>query len=111
MSLYYFGCADQPGHHLYDQHGRMLRVAGPFTPFNIDGIFPHRMPGQDESIVSLVYWQGWTVLAMWDRSIDTRQGSNVAFIADTPLSLADMWSLARATYPKIVARLKAAQTN
>jgi hypothetical protein len=63
---------------------------------------------EDETIASVAHWQGWTVLAMWDRSIDTRGACNAAFIAQGEHTHAQMWALARLQYPKIVARLKAA---
>jgi hypothetical protein len=116
--VYYFGCWDQAGHYLVDPSGRNVSQAGPFTPSNLDVTFPPRMskPGhsvssrsvEDETIVVLEHWQGWTVLAMWDRSIDTRGASNAAFIAEGKHTHDEMWELARRYYPKIVARLKAA---
>ena len=83
----------------------------------MDGTFPNHIhkPGgsynecvEDETIASLAHWHGWTVLAMWDRSIDTRAACNAAFIAEGEYTHAEMWALARQHYPKIVARLQAA---
>jgi hypothetical protein len=63
---------------------------------------------EDETIAVLAHWRGWSVLAMWDRSIDTRGACNAAFIAEGELTHAELWVLAKQHYPKIVARLKAA---
>ena len=120
--MYYFGCWDEPGHYLHDPRGRVLRreQVGPFDVYGQMGLplderftpgpHPHGGSGlQDESFVALTYVRGWTVMAMWDRSVDTRPGCNAAFIREGRLSEADMWALARQHYPRIVARLKAAQ--
>lgn len=116
-AIYYFGCWDRIGHYLCDPSGRHVRSAGPFTDCNLDGTFPNHVhiPGgrynervEDDTIASLAHWKGWTVLAMWDRSVDTRAACNAAFIAEGEHTHAEMWALARQHYPKIVARLKAA---
>ena len=121
--VYYFGCWNHAGHFLHDPSGRSLsrEAVGPFdvygkTGMPIDGKFtpgPHPQYGpsgglQDDTFVALTYVRGWTVVAMWDNSIDSRPGSNAAFIAEGRLTEADMWALARQHYPQIVARLKAA---
>lgn len=118
--VYYNGCWDEPGHYLHDQTGHILwEGVGPFTRNGIplDGYFPpatcgsngRQMPGyQDDTLASLTHVKGWTVLAMWDRSIDSRYGCNAAFLAEGQLTHAEMWALAKEAYPKIVARLKAA---
>ncbi len=115
--LYYFGCWDRPGHYLHEPSGRTVGTAGPFTSTNLDGTFPNHIHIQgssynrrveDEIIASLAHWKGWTVLAMWDRSVDTRGACNAAFVAKGEFSTAEMWVLAHQQYPQIVARLKAA---
>lgn len=120
--IYYFGCWDRPGHFLHEPGRRVMsrEVLGPFDVYGnaglpIDGKFtpgPHPQYGtgglQDESFVALTYVRGWTVMAMWDRSIDTRGASNAAFISEGRLTETEMWELALVSYPTIVARLKAA---
>ena len=117
IMMYYFGCWDQAGHYLDEPSGQNVHAAGPFTDSNLDGTFPPKIhkPGgnygeciEDETIAVLAHWRGWTVLAMWDRSIDTRGASNAAFVAEGEHTHAEMWELARQRYPQIVARLKAA---
>lgn len=122
--VYYFGCWNQAGHYLHDPSGRVLsqEKVGPFdvygkTGLPLDGKFtpgPHPQYGtggllQDESFVALTYARGWTVMAMWDRSVDTRGGCNANFIAEGRLTEAEMWALARQHFPQIVERLKATQ--
>lgn len=115
--VYYFGCWDRPGHYLVDPNNRHIDRAGPFTAGNLDGSFPPHipLPGgnyrqliEDETIASLAHWKGWTVLAMWDRSVDTRGACNAAFVVEGEHTHAEMWALAREHFPKIVGRLKAA---
>jgi hypothetical protein len=112
--VYYFGCWDSSGHFLVDRDGHSVLTAGPFDIYNLDGTFPNHVVSrhsgrraEDETIASLAHWQGWTVLAMWDRSVDSRPGSNAAFVAPGELTHAQMWALAWEHFPQIVARLKA----
>lgn len=105
--MFYFGCWTETGHYLHDRDGNSLRQAGPFRPQNVDTVYAP-WPGENVTRVNLVHTNGWTVLAMWDRSVDTRPGSNVAFIEEGELTLADMWAQAHSQFPQIVQRLQAA---
>jgi hypothetical protein len=117
VSLYYFGCWREAGHHLHDSSGRLVHSVGPFGYFGekLDSTFaPKDEPRagyQDETRTSLTHYQGWTVLAMWDRSCDKRPGSNAAFVIEGEKTELEMWALASEHYPQIVARLKAAPTR
>lgn len=121
--VYYFGCWDRPGHYLHEPGGRTVpyETVGPFTgavprgdQLPLDGTFApgprSRWRGdiEDETAVALTHIRGWTVLAMWDRSVDTRGACNAAFIAEGSNTMAEMWALARQHYPEIVKRLRAA---
>jgi len=115
--MYYYGCWQQAGHFMHEPGGATVRSAGPFGNW-IDGYFPpatssrHHAtdvnPYQDESLAALIHTKGWTVLAMWDRSLDTRYACNATFLIEGEHTTAEMWALARQHYPQIVARLKAA---
>lgn len=119
--MYFFGVWDQAkGHYLRDQHGRSVDTAGPFGDW-IDGYFPPRTqagenrasiatahPWQDDTIASLTHYRGWTILAMWDRSIDTRYACNAAFMYEGHRTTSWMWAQARESFPDIVRRLRAA---
>lgn len=112
--LFYFGCWNGAGHYLRGPSENMGVAVGPFTLGMLDGGFAYHVRDrsgmfvQDENAVSVTHYKGWTVMAMWDRSVDTRGGSNAAFICDGLRSHEEMWKLARKYYPRIVARLKAA---
>lgn len=111
-NLYYFGCWNEVGHYFHDPNGRRPRVVGPFDAFDrnrpIDAIYAPFGVNQDESATNLAYTNGWTVLAMWDRSIDSRPGSNAAFLAEGKHTENEMLASAKQLYPQIVNRLKAA---
>lgn len=112
--MYYFGCWNQAGHFLHDVSGhRMYQRVGPFESGDLDTTFaPRRAPNyarEDDTITNLVYTNGWTVLAMWDNSIDTRGKSNAVFLIEGGYSTEEMWQKARESYPQIYKRLKAAQ--
>jgi hypothetical protein len=48
--------------------------------------------------------KGWTALAFWDRSVDSRPGSNAVFFADAYRGFDAMLADAREHWPTIFAR-------
>jgi hypothetical protein len=48
--------------------------------------------------------RGWTVLAWWDRSVDTRGGSNSVIVADRPLDFDQMIALLAIHFPEVSKR-------
>lgn len=107
--VYYFGCWDGLGHYLHDRHGRTVRQVGPWADWQLEGKYaPRTVPAEDETQCRVFVRDRWTVLAMWDRSVDKRGKCNAAFLAPGEHDEAAMWDLAREAFPKIVARLKAA---
>ena len=116
--LLFFGCwgKDRLGHFLYDSHGnsineyRRRESKCPLSANQLDGIFAPRWtePMESEAVTALTHVHGWTVLAMWDRSADTRYASNAAFLMPGTHTAEEVWDVARLQYPQIVQRLKAA---
>lgn len=107
VKLYYFGCWKDKGHFFYTPDGSRIKIVGPFE-YNIDTVYPPKTESyEDESVASLNLVDGWTVLAMWDRSVDKRHQSNSAFIAKGELTVNEMWLLVKEHYPHIFNRLKA----
>lgn len=53
---------------------------------------------------------GWTIIAWWDRSEDTRGGCSAAFFAEGRRPFARMMALARERFPREMARMDAAYT-
>lgn len=123
--IVFFGCYDSIGHGLYDVNKKHIQEFGPFKEWILDGYFPPsttdakfgigRRDGlfqyQPEEIASVSYipFNGviYTVLAMWDRSIDKRYAANAAFVANEELTFREMWILAEEKFPSIANRLKA----
>jgi hypothetical protein len=107
--MYYFGCWDRVGHYLHKPQGISVQNAGPFTS-HIDGKYPPKTKDirENEKESSITHEQGWTILAMWDRSVDERYGSNAAFLIEGTYTKEQMWQIAKIYYKQIVNRLKAA---
>ena len=118
--VYFFGCWDRAGHFLHEPGGRAPHrpnlgplgngdvLDGGFTPGPHRPSYSEKRNPEDETAVSLTQFQGWTILSMWDRTVDKRGACNAEFVAEGLHDLAEMWALAREHFPQIVARLKAA---
>ena len=116
--MLYYGCWNDSGHYLYDIHGRVIfeldaerRHRCPFVPSRIDAFFAPRQVMESEDVTTVTHIHGWTVLAMWDRSVDGRPGSNAAFLMEGHFEEGSMWARASLDYPHIVERLKAAKVD
>ena len=103
MNVFYFGCWNTPGHFLVKPGGVHVHKAGPFDAGRIDGFFT---PASEADLTATItHIKGWTIMAMWDRSVDTRPGSNCAFIMEGIHNFEAMLEAARKSFPHIVARL------
>jgi hypothetical protein len=118
--MYFFGCWNgHVGHYLHDENGtRLYSRDHLLLPDRLDGLwapgakgrrYPQSTQPQDETQVALHHVDGWTLLAMWDRSVDTRAGSNAVFIARGQRTADEMWAEALRAFPTIVPRLRAWQ--
>lgn len=108
----YFGCWDQAGHYLHTADGkcRGYESVGPWCARNLDD--PDRWHGkgtpQRLGVETLHHEQGWTLLCMWDRSVDTRPGSHAIFLAEGTHDARQMWAFAREYFPTVFERLRTA---
>ena len=126
--IYYFGCWDGTGHHLWTSDGRFaphtLRL--PWT--GLDGTLcgdpaladmrgrssrePLYWPGDDahqpQGVARLHHRDGWTALAWWDRSEDRRYGSNSAFVAEGTLTAAEIVERGAGAFPSVWRRIEGA---
>lgn len=127
MRAFYYGCLKgingqtQVGHHLYNE--RLMSVTPgrsidpwPFPFENLDGRFQPRRPGVghgydgnsgaevQEGKARLTKVGGWTVLAFWDYSGDSRGASNSSFVFDTDLDGEAALKAAKATFPLLFER-------
>lgn len=106
---YYFGCWNNSvGHYLYDTAGRLTRGAGVgITDSVLDTTFaPKGHDSQAEGEARLVHFGSVTILAFWDRSVDTRGNSNSAFVLEGVLDFAAACKQAQESFPKIWSRFK-----
>lgn len=110
MDVYFFGCRGVPGHYLIE--GGQGRCAGAGSgnklpePLRgrgskLDGQYAPCDTLQQEGYACLRCVEGWTVLAFWDRSLDTRFGSNAVFIAHGEHKFERMCEIAQEFFPEI----------
>jgi hypothetical protein len=117
-TIFYFGCWSQSakGHYLFRAEER-----SPISYFKIDSLsipdelkeFLKKIDGYTPSSAQqskgkLQQIAGWTILTLGDYSADTRPGSSAAIIAYGNLSLIEILTLARKTFPLQMARIEKA---
>jgi hypothetical protein len=109
MLIYYFGCWDSIGHHLYTPGGRYaddnIKNLLPCKWENLDGGFSPEETNT-QGIAKLTHIEDWTIVSFWDYSVDTRHGSHSTFIIDEILDIDKALMAARNVYPGIFARYK-----
>lgn len=107
-NVYYFGPWDQPGHYLHDQsHRRIWPTTGMIGPWRVDeldgGLCPNvsteaawkRTGPEIEGEAILHHKDGWTALAFWDRTVDTRMACCSVYVADAVLTFDEIVALAK----------------
>ena len=114
MKPLYFGVLDpkQSGHHLYDPDLRALRdssLPAWLKMSNLDGDFCIHRPGQPQG-VALVHHLGdvindVTVMAMWDRTGDSRPGSSSTFVVEGTHDFEAMCKHASEAFPSVWKRI------
>lgn len=112
MSAYYFGCRriGEAGHFLYDEtnrpvRGRDLERDGLPAIFEnaLDGVYAPVGPQiEGRALRHLVH--GRTIIAFWDRSVDSRPGSNSVFVLSGELTFDEAWAEAQRRFPWVVQR-------
>jgi hypothetical protein len=82
--IFYFGCIRQPGHYLWlTEHNHVYNTIplgiSERLGYALDGAFcPIDMNAQQQWLCSSV--PPWTIVAWWDRSVDSRPNCVSAFI-------------------------------
>jgi hypothetical protein len=106
-NAYYFGCLARVGHYLYTQSGEVLWKDAPF-PFPISKLDGGFLPTgeQVEGIVHHEIIGGWTVIAFYDRSVDSRLNSNSAFVIRGEKTKEEAIAAARSLFSGIFARFR-----
>lgn len=96
----YFGCLAQCGHHLRSRRGPDPQWNS--TPWrgNIDGGILEKT--RDQSNGRAVYDNkgGWSAVAFWDNSVDTRPGSHSTFLVREILAPEVVLELAKQQWPE-----------
>ncbi len=101
--VFYFGCVGQVGHHLHSKKRSGLR--GNETPWewSIDaGIFKSANYG----VLYTAKKDGWTLIFVWDNSVDSRPGSHSTFVAHQDMTTDELLNCAREQWPEIFSRRK-----
>lgn len=119
VHLFYFGPLREPGHYLHDQSHRCLwpdndRI-GPWRIGELDGgLCPNVSPEacwkrtgpEIEGDALLHHKDGWTALAFWDRTVDTRPACCSVYVADAVLSFEDIVARAQDAFKERWDRMK-----
>lgn len=112
----YFGCARgvwdrDVGHFWYGQNGRRLGLSSPAgVPWQkVDGALAPREPNyprgeKPEGVAALHHKDGWTALAFWDRTGDSRGNSSSTFFFEGEMSFDVALVVAREKFPALFAR-------
>lgn len=108
--LHLFGKGLSEGGHLWwkDESFPLSRKQIPKTPWDL---FPDTTlcrPEQAQGIAWLWQKEGWTALAFWDRSRDTRYKSNTVLVWEGTHTFEEMLEEARRSFPRILEKIERA---
>ena len=110
QQVYYFGCYLRTGHHLYDRNYNVIHRDKHVPWASQDGwlldggLIPDKNAPQGEAFVHRK--NGWTVISFWDRSVDSRSGSNSGFIVHGEIPFHEALAKAKESFPAIFERFK-----
>ncbi len=99
MRAYYFGCVEQAGHYMHTpdlRHDWEFMRTNPWGNKIDGGLVPKR-----EGRFAITRKDGWTALAFVDNTVDSRPGSNSAFLAEGDFDLDQMLAIAKEQFPAI----------
>lgn len=115
MTAWYFGCRHEAGHFLVNPDESWSIDPPPGFPWErqLDGgLTPgerdhagHLLHQGRQSRAAIRRKDGWTVLAVHDFTLDSRGGSNAAFIFDEDLPTATLMVRVARDFPADVARI------
>jgi hypothetical protein len=116
VRCYFFGCVDttRAGHGLYRGSGgvpeSVNRRNSGLPDFFENGIDAGLCPpgGQEQSLAWRHLVFGHTVLSMWDRTGDSRPGSNANFIVSGDHTFEAAYMVSALAFPTLMARINAA---
>ena len=110
MQPLYFGVLEpkQGGHHLYGKDLHALRdsiLPASLKLPNLDGDFCIYSPGQPQGVALVHHLNDVTVMAMWDRTGDSRPGSSSTFVVEGTHDFEAMCKHASEAFPGIWKRI------
>lgn len=99
----YFGCYRRPGHYLWGPGMQRVRSDDlPWKKLNGELAPPRARPGH----AALHHLDGWTALAFWDRSVDSRPGSNSVFLFPDVLDFEEAVIRAVKEFPEVFEQMR-----
>ena len=101
----YFGCMGRAGHFLFDHDGQRPYGSTPWG-YDLDGGLLDSSKPEVEGVVQFHQKDGWTAIAFWDRSVDSRYASNSAFLVAESVSAETLLAMARESWPAVFSRCK-----
>lgn len=107
--MIYFGCIGEAGHFAWaSERARMSGASGWGRWLSeMDGkLAPRDYEREFVPAFHSLFDGTATVIAYWDRSVDSRPGSNSMFLAEGAFSLEEMLAMARVQFPTVAARAK-----
>jgi hypothetical protein len=103
FDILYFGWSYPSGHTL---HSRVRHLRYDSTPWgnDLDTGLLKDLPDNPDGRYVIEQRDGWTAIAFWDRSGDSRPNSNTAFLVAAIMPGNHLLELARKQWPEIFAR-------
>lgn len=110
IECFYFGCWNEKGHYLHSKGGqslgRNMPKDFPFPEYVLDsGFLPPNQP-EIQGVATHVHINDWTVIAFWDRTVDSRGKSNSAFIMRGEHTFDEAVAIAKTEFPQVWGRFK-----
>lgn len=99
---YYFGCIDVAGHYVFKGNNQK-EYNSEFVAWlpRLDGMLAPRFT-REEGKALLHHFDGFTILAFWNYSVDKRGGSNSMFVFPGKLDFDQMISSAHGRFSKLM---------
>lgn len=115
--MYYFGCWGCLGHYLYDSQQRSVNddkseiphawrrgaLDGAFAPRRGSGRYSEEYP---QGVAAHTSKDGWTLIAFWDRTGDSRGNSSSTFLAKGDFTFEQMVAMAKFEFPDLWKRFR-----
>lgn len=113
--VYFYGCLKgiderhtEAGHYMEASDGSdAWRLVNPFGSFPDGTLCPDERKGQPQGLAILHQKDDWTAIGFWDRTGDSRPGSNSNFLVQGTYTFEEMCAMAQEAYPALWKRIGA----